>query len=47
MRRGSTMHRRQWDANAMIALEGPKGKPVAELRTRNQIGQAQYYQGWD
>jgi transposase-like protein len=40
------MHRRKWDAKtkAMIVLEGLKGKPVGEICTEHQIGQAQYYQ---
>jgi hypothetical protein len=43
------MRRRKWDAttNALIGLEGLKGKPVAELCTEHQIGQAQYYQWRD
>jgi transposase-like protein len=43
------MQRRKWDAktNAMIVIEGLKGKPVAELCTEHQISQAQYYQWRD
>jgi transposase-like protein len=43
------MHRRTWDAktNAMIVLEGLKGKPVAERCAEHQISQAQYYQWRD
>ena len=43
------MPRRQWDAktNAMIVIEGPKGKPVPELCNEHQISQAQYYQWRD
>jgi transposase len=43
------MPRRKWDANtnAMIVIEGLKGKPVAELCTEHQISQAQYYQRRD
>jgi transposase-like protein len=43
------MHRRKWDAktNAMIVLEGLKGKPAAEICTEHQISQAQYYQWRD
>jgi transposase-like protein len=32
---------------AMIVIEGLKGKPVAELCTKHQISQAQYYQWRD
>jgi transposase-like protein len=40
------MRRRKWDAttNAMIVLEGLKGKPVAEICPEHQSGQAQYSQ---
>jgi transposase len=40
------MHRRQWAAktNALIVLEGLKGKPVAEMGTEHQISQSQSYQ---
>ena len=43
------MQRRKWDAKtqAMIVLEGLKGKPVAELCTEHQISQAQYDQWRD
>ena len=43
------MHRRKWDArtNAMLVIEGLKGKPVAALCTEPQISQAQYDQGRD
>jgi hypothetical protein len=43
------MHRRKWDAttNAMIVLEGLKGKPVAELCNEQQIRQAQSSQWRD
>jgi transposase-like protein len=43
------MHRRKWDAKtqAMLVLEGRKGKPVAELCAEHQISQAQYYQWID
>jgi transposase-like protein len=43
------MHRRKWDAKtkAMIVIEGLKSKPVAELCTEHQIGQAPYYQWRD
>jgi transposase-like protein len=43
------MHRRTWDAKtqAMIVLEGLKGKPVAELCAAHRISQAQYYQWRD
>ena len=43
------MPRRKWHANtqAMIVLEGLKGKPVAELCHEHQISQAQYYQWRD
>jgi transposase-like protein len=43
------MKRRKWDAhtNAMIAIEGLKGKPVAELCTEHQISQSLYYQWRD
>ena len=43
------MHRRTWDAktNAMLVIEGLKGKPVAELCTEPQISQAPYYQWRD
>jgi transposase-like protein len=43
------MHRRKWDAktNAMIVIEGLKGKPVAELCHEHQISQAPYYQWRD
>ena len=33
--RRSAMHRRQWDAKAMSALAGLRGKPVAELCTEH------------
>jgi hypothetical protein len=38
------MQRRQWDAktNAMLVVEGLKGKPVAAICTEQQISQAQY-----
>ena len=40
------MKRRQWKADnkAMFVLEGLKGRPVAELRTKHNISQAQYFQ---
>jgi transposase-like protein len=43
------MKRRQWDpkTQAMIVIEGLKGKSVAELCTEHQISQAQYYQWRD
>jgi hypothetical protein len=43
------MQRRKWDAktNAMIVIEGLKGKPVAELCAEPQISQAQYDQWRD
>ena len=43
------MHRRKWDArtNAMLVIEGLKGKPVAALCTKPQISHAQYDQGRD
>jgi transposase-like protein len=43
------MPRRKWDAkiNAMIGIEGLKGKPVAALCAEPQISQAQYYQWRD
>jgi transposase len=43
------MQRRKWDAKtkALIVLEGPKGKPVAEICTEHQISQSQYYQWRD
>jgi transposase-like protein len=44
-----SMHRRTWDTQtqAMIVIEGLKGTPVAELCTKHQISQAQYYQWRD
>ena len=43
------MKRRKWDAhpNAMIVIEGLKGKPVVELCTEHQISQSLYYQWRD
>jgi transposase-like protein len=43
------MQRRQWDAktNALIVLEGLKGKSVAEICTEHQISQSLYYQWRD
>jgi hypothetical protein len=43
------MYRRQWNANthAMIVLEGPEGKPMAELDNEHQLSQAQRDQGLD
>jgi transposase-like protein len=43
------MHKRTWDAKtkATIVLEGPKGKPSAEICTEQQISQSQYYQWRD
>jgi hypothetical protein len=43
------MQRRTWDAktNAMIVLEGLKGKSITELCPEHQISQAQYDQGRD
>jgi Transposase len=43
------MKRRQWDpkTQAMIVIEGLKGKSVAELCTEHQISQAQYDQWRD
>jgi hypothetical protein len=43
------MQRRKWDAktNAMIVLEGLKGKPVAELCAEHEISQAPYDQWRD
>jgi transposase-like protein len=43
------MQRRKWDAKtqAVIVLEGLKGKPVVELCTEHQISQAHYYQWRD
>jgi transposase len=43
------MHRRKWDAQtkALIVLEGPKGKPVAEICAEHQISQSQYDQWRD
>jgi len=43
------MSRRKWDAktNAMIVLEGLKGKSVAEICAEHQIGQSLYYQWRD
>jgi len=43
------MHRRKWDAKtkALIAIEGLKGKPVAEICNEHQISQSQYYQWRD
>ena len=43
------MPRRKWDAktNALIVLEGLKGKPVAEICAEHQISQAQYDQWRD
>lgn len=40
------MKRRKWDpkTEAMIVMEGLKGKPVAEICIEHQISQAQYYQ---
>jgi hypothetical protein len=43
------MQRRKWDAKtqAMLVLEGLKGKPVAEWCAEHQISQAPYYQWRD
>ena len=43
------MQKRKWDAKtkAMIVVEGLKGKPVAEICTKHQINQSQYYQWRD
>jgi transposase-like protein len=43
------MRRRKWDAKtkAMIAIEGLKSKPVAELCTEHQLSPAQYDQWRD
>jgi transposase len=43
------MKRRQWDATteALIVLEGLKGKPVADICAEHQISQSQYYQWRD
>jgi transposase-like protein len=43
------MKRRTWDAqtNAMMVIEGLKGKPVVELCTEHQISQSLYYQWRD
>ena len=43
------MKRREWDPKkkAMIVLQGLRGKPIADLCTEHQIGQAQYYQWRD
>jgi transposase-like protein len=43
------MKRRKWNAktNALIVIEGLKGKPVAEICTAHQISQSLYYQWRD
>jgi hypothetical protein len=43
------MRRRTWDANtnAMLVIEGLKGKPVAEICPEQQISQAPYEQWRD
>jgi transposase-like protein len=43
------MHRRTWDAktNALIVLEGLKGKPVAEICPEHQLSQSLYDQWRD
>ena len=43
------MHRRKWEAKtqAMIVLEGLKGKPGAEICTEHPISQSLYYQWRD
>jgi transposase-like protein len=43
------MPKRTWEAktNALIVLEGLRGKPVAEICTEHQISQSQYYQWRD
>ena len=41
----TAMRRRKWDpkTKALVALEGLKGRPVAELCTEHQVSQSQYY----
>lgn len=43
------MRKRQWAAktNAMIVIEGLKGKPVAEIGHEHQSSRSLYYQGRD